>query len=100
MLGMHKRRISRKGSLHGRIVINIRRFGPYPSSYEVDVHRAEGTAMWTERVLFAINQYDAGRNLVEITDMDYPTDRKLSLVLNDEVDIPTFITNFILSGRW
>jgi hypothetical protein len=32
--------------------------------------------------------------------MDYPTDRKLSLILNQEVDMPTFITNFILSGRW
>jgi hypothetical protein len=100
MLGMRKFRAKRKGPLGGRLIINIRRFGPHPHSYEADVMRSHGSSAWRERVLFDVTPHDAGRNVVEVTDMDYPTDRKLSLILNQEVDMPTFITNFILSGRW
>ncbi len=100
MFGMRKRRTKRKGTFGGQLIINIRRFGPPPYSYEATIIRAHGSATWRERVLFDVNAHDAGRNTVEVTDMDFPTDRKLSLILNAEVDMPTFITNFIISGRW
>lgn len=101
VLGMHKRRISRKGNLHGRIVINIHRHAmATPPSYEVTVSHHHGSAVWRERVLFNVGTYDAGRNIVIVSDMDYPDDRNLTLILNHEVDMPTFITNFIISGRW
>lgn len=100
VFGMRRFRAKRKGALGERLIINIRRLGPYPYSYEVTVVRSHGTGTWRERVLFEVHHHDAGRNRVEVTDVDYPTDRKLSLVLNQEVDMPTFITNFIISGRW
>jgi hypothetical protein len=101
MLGINrKHKRVRKGPFKGRIVINLRRFGTYPHSWEATVSYGHGRAEWTENISFELQAYDAGRNSVTVTDRDFPDDRKLSLILNSEVDMPTFITNFILSGRW
>lgn len=99
MLRMSRKRI-RKGPFKGRIVINLRRIGSHPHSWEATVSYGHGRTEWTERISFNVQAYDAHRNAVVITDIDYPNDRKLSLMLDAEVDMPTFISNFILSGRW
>lgn len=90
--------IKRHRKRAGRTVINIIRRGSF--EYRVLVSYSRGRTEWSERVLFDVQPYDKARLAVEVTDMDFPGDRKLSLVIDNKVDIPTFITNFILSGRW
>ncbi len=90
--------ITKRRKRAGRTVINLIRRGAF--EYQANVSYAKGRTEWTERVGFNVQPYDGGRLSVEVTDLDFPGDRKLSLVIDNKVDMPTFITTFILSGRW
>jgi hypothetical protein len=72
----------------------------YPGSYVADVQYNTGTNTWRETVNFKVVPTVEGKWAVTITDTDFPKDRCHHIVIEPTVDIYTFITVYVLSGRW
>lgn len=79
-------------------VIGIHR--EYPGEYIANVRCDTGTNTWLETVRFHVVPTENGKWSVTITDVDFPNDRCHSIVIEPTIDMPTFITAYILSGRW
>lgn len=101
MLGFTKRpkRAAQRGNHHA-ITEVARIVRQNAVTYVADVTYAYGRNTWHERVLFTLTPGRDGKVTVNVTDSDYPGDRKLTLVIEASVDMPTFITMFVISGRW
>lgn len=100
MLGFTKRpkRAAQRGNSHALTeVVRIVRISPV--SYVAHVQYSYGRNVWDERVGFDLK---LGKDAVTVvvTDSDFPADRALTLVIGRDVDMPTFITSFLIAGRW
>ena len=101
MFGVTKRpkRAVQRGVNHSYVtVISITRTTPF--SWVADVEYSYGKNTWPESVTFDTERTRDGKRAVTITDSDYPSDRAQKVVIEASVDMPTFITSFIISGRW
>jgi len=66
-----------------------------PTLWVAHVEYHYGRNSWDERVSFSVD-----RDSVTVTDRDYPGDRTRHLIIERGTDMPSFITQFLITGRW
>ena len=71
-------------------------YGKYLATVQYDT----GVNAWEESVLFRVEPTVEGKWAVTITDNDFPADRCHNILLEPSMDMPSFVTVYILSGRW
>lgn len=101
MFGVTKRpkRAAQRGVNHSHVsVVSIIRKSPFV--WTADVEYTYGRRSWPESVTFSTQRTREGKRAVTITDSDFPDDRAQHVVIEATVDMPTFITSFIICGRW
>lgn len=69
--------------------------------WEADVTYSHGLSCWDERVRFVVQPPAVESMLtVLITDSDFPTDRARRVVVPRTTDMPQFILDYLIAGRW
>lgn len=87
-----------KEHAHTEIVSIIRHS---PKRWEAHVEYTYGRARWPEKVTFIVTPRTRRTVVVVVFDSDYPQDRETRCVIDKHtVDMPSFITTFLVSGRW
>lgn len=69
--------------------------------WEADVTYSHALSSWEERVRFTVEPPAADSMLtVVISDGDYPQDRLRRVVIPRTADMPQFILDYLIAGRW
>lgn len=71
-----------------------------PFVWAAEVTYAHGLSEWSENVRFAITPLTESVLTVEITDADYPKDRKHHVQVPTRIDFVQFVHDYLIAGRW
>lgn len=98
-LSIRAKRAAKK--FKGRSLIEVDRIiKRTPSFWDAHVTYTYGTTMWQETVTFALTKITRMLVLVTVYDTEYPNDRIAQCEIHRDTDMPSFITSFLVSGRW
>lgn len=71
------------------------------TTWDAEVTYSHALSSWEEKVTFEVNPPAMdGLLVVCITDSDFPSDRKRTVAVPRTADMPQFILDYLIAGRW
>lgn len=83
-----------------RTGIAIEYVGEFPGRYVVKYRHVDMSAAWTSRVQFALVRDDGKHTVWEVSDLDYPNDRRTVIHVPAGSDMHAIVSAFVMRGTW